>query len=208
MYIGAVMPWDEFHQPDVTGITYGRLIGLGFMVLLFRRIPAILAFYKLMPKVCTDYKEALFMGYFGPIGAGAVFYVEHAHHLFPELGEGDAEETDLVRAMRPVVYWLVLFSIVVHGLSIPALDIIYRYMGVQPIQEDSTLVRRSSIHVATPPNAVEGDKENFVAYNRFSRPVFDEANLPRGGSPEYQDDIALLKMEARRKINFGDGNAV
>ena len=34
-------------------------------------MPAILAFYKLMPKVCTDYKEALFMGYFGPIGAGA-----------------------------------------------------------------------------------------------------------------------------------------
>ena len=209
MYIGAVMPWDEFNQPELTGITYGRLIGLGFMVLLFRRIPAILAFYKLMPNVCTDYKEALFMGYFGPIGAGAVFYVEHAHHLFPELGEGDAEETDLVRAMRPVVYWLVLFSIVVHGLSIPALDIIYRYMGVQPIQEDAAIMRRTSMRVATPVNAVEGDKETFVAYNRFSRPAFDNFSLPKQGMAGYpDDDIELQKMEARRQVKFGGGNFV
>ena len=208
MYIGAVMPWDEFHQPDVTGITYGRLIGLGFLVLLFRRIPAILAFYKLMPKVCTDYKEALFMGYFGPIGAGAVFYVEHAHHLFPELGEGDAEETDLVRAMRPVVYWLVLFSIVVHGLSIPALDIIYRYMGVQPIQDDAAVVRRTSVRVATPVNAVEGDRENFIAYNRFSRPVFDNFSLPGSQARQDDDEKELLKIRERRQINFGGANVV
>lgn len=68
MYIGAVLPWDEFHQPDVTGITYGRLFGLGFLVMVFRRIPAILMAYRFMPNVCKNVKEALFMGYFGPIG--------------------------------------------------------------------------------------------------------------------------------------------
>jgi len=179
MYIGSVMPWSEFHQPDVTGITVPRLIGLGFLVLVFRRIPAIMMTYKLMPKVCKDYKEALFMGYFGPIGAGAVFYVEHTRHLFPELGQGDAEETNLVRAMVPVVYWLVLFSIVVHGLSIPGLNVIYRFYGVKPIQDDAVVVRRKSMRVATPVNADVGESgTTFVAYNRFSRPVFNEAELP------------------------------
>ncbi|PHH91420.1 hypothetical protein CDD83_563 [Cordyceps sp. RAO-2017] len=178
MFIGTVMPWSEFNDPDGTGITYGRLVLLGFMVLLFRRIPAILLSYKLMPAVVRDWKEALFMGYFGPIGAGAVFYVEHTRHLFPEPGRGDAEETNLVRAMVPVVYWLVLFSIVVHGLSIPGLNLIYKYMGVKPIQEDSVEIRRLSTRAATPPNAVTGSRDTFIAYNRFSRPVFDPDGLP------------------------------
>ncbi len=37
-------------------------------MLAFRRIPAILVSYRFMSKVCRDWKEALFIGYFGPIG--------------------------------------------------------------------------------------------------------------------------------------------
>lgn len=187
MYIGTIMPWSEFNDPDGTGLTYGRLILLGFMVLVFRRIPAILLSYKLMPSVVKDWKEALFMGYFGPIGAGAVFYVEHSRHLFPKLGEGDEEETDLAKAIGPVVYWLVLFSIVVHGLSIPGLNMIYTYMGVKPIQEDAVEIRRASMRVATPVNAVPGDRDTFIAYNRFSRPVFDPSTLPVTREQNYAD---------------------
>jgi sodium/hydrogen antiporter len=67
MYIGGILPWSDFHDPTGTGITWSRLIGLGLLVPVFRRLPAIFAFYKLMPDVCTNWKEALFMGYFGPI---------------------------------------------------------------------------------------------------------------------------------------------
>lgn len=101
MYIGSILPWDEFNQPDTTGITYPRLIALGLLVMVFRRIPAILITYKFMPQVCKDWKESLFMGYFGPIGVGAVFYLEHTRHLFPELGQGDEEETNLIAALGP-----------------------------------------------------------------------------------------------------------
>lgn len=179
MYIGAIMPWDEFNQPDVTGITYPRLLGLGVLVILFRRIPAIFLTYKLMPGVCKNWKEALFMGYFGPIGAGAVFYLEHTRiHLFPELGAGDGEESALIRAIGPVVMWLVLFSIIVHGLSIPALDMIYKYMGIQPIQDDAVETRRLSIRMVGPANAMAADRDTFIAYNRFSRPTFNQTELP------------------------------
>jgi sodium/hydrogen antiporter len=68
MYIGIIMPFADFHQPDTTGLTIPRLIALGFLVLIFRRIPAILMTYKFMPGCVKDWKEALFMGYFGPIG--------------------------------------------------------------------------------------------------------------------------------------------
>jgi NhaP-type Na+/H+ or K+/H+ antiporter len=68
MFIGLIMPWDTLTAPQTTGITIGRLFGLGFLVLLLRRIPAIMISYRFMPDVCQDWKEALFMGYFGPIG--------------------------------------------------------------------------------------------------------------------------------------------
>ncbi|KAM0074659.1 hypothetical protein ACKRZS_013393 [Fusarium odoratissimum] len=201
MYIGAILPWGDFHDPTGTGITWGRLIGLGLLILVFRRLPAIFAFYKLMPDVCTNWKEALFMGYFGPIGAGAVFYVEHARHLFPHDGEGDEEETNLVRAMGPVVYWLVLFSIIVHGLSIPALNIFYHYTGKAPIRDDAVELRRISVRVATPPNAIAGDKDTFIAYNRFSRHVDPSAvHLPSRKSLDdrnLSDDEDLGKGQKR-----------
>lgn len=68
IYLGAVMPWDQFHMPDTTEITITRLFALGFLILAFRRIPAIMLGYRFMPKVCDTWREALFMGYFGPIG--------------------------------------------------------------------------------------------------------------------------------------------
>lgn len=173
MYIGTIMPWSEFNS-DITGITPGRLVGLGFLVLLFRRIPAIMVMYKAMPNTVKSWKEALFMGYFGPIGIGAVFYTEHSVHLFPELDAVETlEEQNLLRAMRPVVYFLVLFSIVVHGLSIPALELIYRWQGVQPIMElQPSMERRRSVSEPLPPNShVDPRFGSVVRHNRFSRVI-------------------------------------
>ncbi|KAK7959259.1 uncharacterized protein PG986_004113 [Apiospora aurea] len=173
MYVGVIMPWETFHDPDGTGITLPRLIGLGFLVLFFRRIPALMIMYKAMPSCIKSWKEAVFMGYFGPIGVGAVFYVEHTKHLFPPLATADAGEAALLRALVPSVYFLVLFSIVVHGLSIPALDALYRRYGVAPVADDAVQVHRKSVHVPAPANARpdSSDEGYFVAYNRFSRPA-------------------------------------
>ncbi|KAH0426455.1 sodium/hydrogen exchanger family protein [Colletotrichum camelliae] len=196
MYLGTIIPWREFNS-DITGISPGRLFGLGALVLLFRRIPAVLMTYKLMPNTIKDWKEAFFMGYFGPIGVGAAFYVEHARHLFPKLAEaeaiGDNEVVDVLRAMGPVVYWLALFSIVVHGLSIPILSAIYGYMGVQPIQEDAVQLRRRSVRVPPPSNAVEGDRDTFIAFNRFSRPNLSTESLSHMGD----DDSTIADEKVR-----------
>lgn len=209
MYIGSIMPWSQFHDPEGTGLTIGRLFLLGFLVIVFRRIPAILMTYKLMPSVCTNYKEALFMGYFGPIGAGAVFYVEHARHQFPDLGEGDEEETNLVALMGPIVYFLVLFSIVVHGLSIPALSIIYSYMNVKPIQEDGVEIRRASMQAPRPHNAAQTGDKTFIVYNRFSQPMMQSFDLPtdehmaasgpKSNESRFSHESDQLEIEKREK---------
>lgn len=199
MYIGAILPWSDFSS-EVTGITPGRLVALGVLVLLLRRIPAMMVMYKLMPNTVKSWKEALFMGYFGPIGIGAVYYLEHARHLYPHLPDAEThEEEDLLRAMGPVVYFLVLFSIVVHGLSIPALEIIYRWRNVQPIMEIApSMERRRSMSEALPPNShVDPRFGSVIRHNRFSRVI------SRDGIQDLEDgytrsrDISMSRPVSR-----------
>ncbi|KXJ88848.1 Cation/H+ exchanger [Microdochium bolleyi] len=132
MYIGTVLPWHEFHSP---GITYPRLFAMSALVLLLRRIPALLLCYRAMPRAVRTWREALFVGYFGPIGVGAVYYLQSTRHVYFDPDLGDPASRKLLEALSPIVYFLVLFSIVVHGLSIPLLSFAYRYYDVQPVPE-------------------------------------------------------------------------
>jgi hypothetical protein len=129
-----------------------------------------------------------------------VFYVEHTRHLFPKAGEAMTDEEDhLTQAMGPVIYWLVLFSIIVHGLSIPALDAFYRYKGVQPIVEENPAeVRVLSDNDALPANAYGNPKRiSVIVHNRFSRPI------STGLGPELyrwhsNESLATLTAHAER----------
>jgi hypothetical protein len=98
--------------------------------------------------------------------------------------------------MIPVVYFLVIFSIVVHGLSIPALDAFYRYKKVPPISEaEPAEIRVLSINDALPNNARVDSKRNSVyVHNRFSRPV------SMGPGPElyrWNDQVRDSQMTMR-----------
>ncbi|KKK14834.1 hypothetical protein ARAM_004922 [Aspergillus rambellii] len=171
MYLGAIMPWQEFHMPTATGITYPRLLGLGVLILIFRRIPAIMAGYRFMPRICSNWKEALFMGHFGPIGVGAIAYVEYARRLFPDRGESDREINQLTDAMIPVVYWLVLFSIIIHGLSVPILYVFYRAFKVPRIHDHPVEVVLLSENEPLPNNStVNPQRYSVFLNNRFSEP--------------------------------------
>lgn len=115
-----------------------------------------------------------------------MFYVEHTRHLFPKPGEATTvEEDNLTRAMIPVVYWLVLFSIIFHGLSIPALDLFYRWRGVQPIVEDGPAqVQVLSSTEALPNNAYKdpSKRNSVMVMNRFSRGSTLRYNFDDNGS--------------------------
>jgi hypothetical protein len=77
----------------------------------------------------------------------------------------------MTAAMVPVVYWLVFFSIIFHGLSIPALDAFYRWKGVEPIQEDDPMeLKLLSENETLPNNAYIDKRGSVIVNNRFSRP--------------------------------------
>lgn len=215
MYIGVTVPWPNFDQAATTGITWPRLLALGLLVLAFRRIPALLACYRMMPHVVRSWKEAVFMGYFGPIGVGAIYYLEHTTIVLLGVANPSASVQALLKSIGPgkprvfprpllayppclsrlcsppspwfpVVYFLALFSIVVHGLSIPILNCVYGLCGVRPVTDDTEPIRRRSVHVATPNNAVAGDRDTFIAFNRFTRPDCQAETLPTVEPPRRE----------------------
>ncbi|KAF5012796.1 hypothetical protein FDECE_1158 [Fusarium decemcellulare] len=121
LWYGAVIPWELFHENAV--ISTWRLVVLGILVLLLRRLPWVFAMHKWIPQI-EEAKQAVFVGFFGPIGVSAIFYLFISlefieEYLSDEDGAPRSDVKNLGEMIRIVVWFLAVCSIVVHGLSIP-----------------------------------------------------------------------------------------
>lgn len=138
VYLGTIIPWETYNAggdipgtgvlgiPGVPGLKVWRLVVIALFVLFFRRIPIMLALKPLIPDIRT-WREGLFAGHFGPIGVGAVFIAMLARG---ELQTGASipspdmkldltnSHYNLIYLVWPVVSFLVVTSIIVHGSSI------------------------------------------------------------------------------------------
>ncbi|CAG8005660.1 unnamed protein product [Penicillium salamii] len=191
VFVGAIMPWDQLHLPKETGVTISRLVGLGFLILVFRRIPAIMMGYRFLPKVCNDWKEALFMGHFAPIGIGAISYVEYARRLLPDPGQSDEEINNLTAAMVP-------------GVVLARLLLDCGSRAVNTCSELSLQVFQSSDHSRSPlllsetepipNNSVVNRQGHFIVLNnRFSCVSDHNVNDCRGHSHCENSDTVMLR---------------
>lgn len=73
-------------------------------------------------KEIEDWQQALFVGFFGPIGVSAVFYLFVSVDFLQQILVDGAVREDAARlseVIRIVVWFLAISSIVVHGLSVP-----------------------------------------------------------------------------------------
>ncbi|KAI9759482.1 MAG: pH-response regulator protein palH/rim21 [Chaenotheca gracillima] len=124
VFFGSIIPWQQYNMPEF-GMTPWRLVIIAVFVILFRRIPIMLALKPVIPDIKT-WREALFAGHFGPIGVGAIFVAILARAeletdtteplaVLPTPGE---ENYVLVQLIWPITTFLVISSILVHGSSI------------------------------------------------------------------------------------------
>ena len=124
VYFGTIIPWDQFNSPSI-GTTPWRLVVLAILVLIFRRIPIMLALKPFIPDI-KSWREASFAGHFGPIGVGAIFVAILVRAEFetgtstplPELPPPGSPNMNIIELVWPVTTFLVLCSIVVHGSSV------------------------------------------------------------------------------------------
>jgi hypothetical protein len=135
IWYGAVCPWHEFTHNSVIPIY--RLIFLGILVLLLRRLPIVYAMHWQIPQI-EQKRQALFVGFFGPIGVSAIFYLYVSLEFLNKItvnGEIREDAQYLKEVMNVVIWFLCICSVVssspyirhppsnrhqvVHGLSIP-----------------------------------------------------------------------------------------
>lgn len=127
IYFGAIIPWQNFNDGSI-GTNIWRLIILAIVVIFLRRIPAVLMLKSFIPDI-KSWREAVFIGHFGPIGVGAVFAAILArkeleesvsHHETPltEMPERGSPEWQLISCIWPLTCFFIVTSIIVHGSSV------------------------------------------------------------------------------------------
>ncbi|KZP23388.1 hypothetical protein FIBSPDRAFT_461868 [Athelia psychrophila] len=160
VYVGAWMPFDSFSDTSLT-LTPWRLVVLAILVLLLRRLPVMLALFRWIPDVKT-FREAIFSGHFGPIGVGGIFISTLAAQKLPQPSSPPANQTEMLAAtIQPIVAFMVLCSILIHGLSIPSFSLGRRVHSVS---------RTWSRHTAPDwtNNATRVDRPEDIVINRDS----------------------------------------
>lgn len=124
VYLGTIIPWEQYNDMEI-GTSPWRLAVIAILVIFFRRIPIMMALKPLIPDIKT-WREALFAGHFGPIGVGAIFVAILARAELEtdtttpltEYPDRNAPNWELVTVIWPIVTFLVISSIIVHGSSI------------------------------------------------------------------------------------------
>lgn len=119
IWFGAICPWAEFYHNDV--IPIWRLAILGLLVLLLRRLPVVFAMHKKIHQI-EEKRQALFVGFFGPIGVSAAFYLYVSIEFLHTIKVNDDVRDDaayLIEVMNVAIWFLIICSVIVHGLSIP-----------------------------------------------------------------------------------------
>ena len=112
MWYGAVCPWEKFLHNDVVPLR--RLVPLGVLVLLFRRLPWVFAVHRFIPQI-EEVRQAIFVGFFGPVGVSAIFYLYitlEFLHTMDVGGEPREDLTTLPEAVIVVVWFIAICSIV------------------------------------------------------------------------------------------------
>ncbi|KAJ7753933.1 Sodium/hydrogen exchanger family-domain-containing protein [Mycena maculata] len=191
VYIGAWMPFDTFNSPEL-GITPWRLAVLFLAILALRRIPSVLMLYRWVPEIRT-WREALFTGHFGPMGVGAVFVSTLALTRLPVPSSPPANQQELLAAaLQPIVAFVVLGSIVIHGLSIPFFSLSGN-MGSRTRSIMATLTRTDGndwlIGLRRGPVVSAGMADADAERAGESRSATVIGFVREGDAPVHQDDV-------------------
>lgn len=116
-------------------------------------------------------RQAIFVGFFGPIGVSAIFYlyisIEYLETITVD-GIIRDDAATLIEVVTVVVWFLAICSIVVHGLSIP----LGKLGFFLPRTLSRAFTNTSSMSVATPPPFTIPEQTAPPSPRTGTRPVY------------------------------------
>ncbi|KXN84175.1 putative Na(+)/H(+) antiporter C3A11.09 [Leucoagaricus sp. SymC.cos] len=205
VFVGAWMPFDKFQDAALT-LSVWRLIVIAILVLLLKRLPVLVALYKFIPDVKT-FREALFTGHFGPVGIGAVFISTLAAEILHTGHDNEAvpqsEQTELLRqTIQPIVAFMVLCSITIHGLSIPGFSLGRRVHSVSRTWS----IRRDTAEA--PPewttHITRVTRPEEIVINRDHVDLMEKGHLEGAGTGELTEEQRKTRDSSRTEIHLAD----
>ncbi|KAJ3394326.1 hypothetical protein HDU92_007018 [Lobulomyces angularis] len=104
IFFGSIIPWNAYGTAE---LPYWILITAAVLILIVRRLPAVLLMMRFMTPLLS-FSEAFFVGWFGPVGVGALWYQTRGSILFPDN-----------KLFGPVVAFIVFSSVICHGIMVP-----------------------------------------------------------------------------------------
>lgn len=207
IWYGAVCPWASFRVNNV--IPLYRLVFLGILILLFRRIPSIFLLHKYVWQI-EHFQQALFVGFFGPIGVSAIFYLYVSIDFLDQVTVHGEEREDITRlkdVMIVVIWFLAICSIVVHGLSIPIGKLGYNLpRTISSAMSTSTEnVEPQNIHLTEHPYAGSGQRQTGLRQRRNPQDPPPRSVFKLGGyrvTTKAENFVQSPNGEPSRPINF------
>ena len=226
VYLGSIIPWEQYNNP-VIGLTPWKLVIIAIFVVLFRRIPIMMALKPLIPDIKT-WREALFAGHFGPIGVGAIFAAILARAeletdttlpLAVVPTDPNTENYAIVQIIWPLTTFLVITSILVHGSSIAVFTLGKRINSftltmsyTQPPEEGPTWMNRLP-RIASTSKTMSKSKDDFSAASSTEKLNEDyppgqlppPSGLPRNFlRRQKEDETPIEKPRATRRKSKWD----
>ncbi|KAG7107446.1 hypothetical protein HYQ44_013325 [Verticillium longisporum] len=117
---GNALTWDDWFRLETVEDSFQHAMDTLLNTVIFMWIGA-RSSYRHIHQI-EDLRQALFVGYFGPIGVSAIFYLCVGLEFLRGLETGTGAHGELRRLkelMVTIVWFLVAFSVMVHGLSVP-----------------------------------------------------------------------------------------
>lgn len=201
VYFGAIVPWQQFNDGSL-GLNVWRLIIIAIVIIFLRRIPAVLAMKPFTPDIKL-WREALFCGHFGPIGVGAIFaailarkdleahYTEEETPL-AQLPNPDFPHYQLIACIWPIVCFIVVTSIIVHGSSVAVLALGKKLnrMAITMTFTTTNTKDGGNSHWMDRLKGLELVATNFSLHRVDSQgmSIIDEKQHPEEAAPDYDYD--------------------
>lgn len=183
LILGASLPWTEFSSDALPA---WRLILTGLSILLLRRLPIILLLYRYIPPLYTLHDAAL-VGWFGPVGVGALWYMSAAALALPD-------NTTLV----PTIMFVVFLSVIAFGITVP-----FVHMTILTI---NTMSRSRSVEVPhwpenTPISSSMISGPSVIPLTRMTSNLSYSGNrLNSVSQPEITDSQTALTTSATHLV--------
>lgn len=123
LWYGAALPWRNLATNTVPQLSIGRLVVLAVLVLILRRLPWVFGMRRWIHQI-QQARQAIFVGFFGPMGVSAVFYLhvsfDFIHEHLADNGGPRSDVEHLGETIRVVVWFLVVSSIVSRTIRVPS----------------------------------------------------------------------------------------